>query len=352
MEEELLSALDELRKYKTRYRQLKSFVVEQKEKHEQKEEEMEKLMSNLKNQILEANRIEESLEKSLKEKQITCERMEAEIVHLRKELDTKLIQTRYENSSKILDKIITTQRDSGNKNGIGYSQEKIQVNSKSYADALLSTFKKKNKEKTNNDQNSRGLLPPIKKENKTIPKKVYQNRYPHIFFGYCFACSNFRHKAMNCRAYRRKDLKVKNYNLKDKQAVNRVKRRNYNSFAPLQEGDLECFRCHNYGHKAINCRLMEVSEQPKFIREQKKLWREKTSKRECLIALKAQDKEDLWYVDSGCSKHMTGNKDKFLDLKKQKGKVTFGDNASGNILGKGTVSLGKTKPKMCCLLKN
>jgi hypothetical protein len=84
MEEELLSALDELRKYKTRYRQLKFFVVEQKEKHEQKEEDMEKLMRNLKNQILESNRIEESIEKSLKEKQITCERMEAEIVHLRK----------------------------------------------------------------------------------------------------------------------------------------------------------------------------------------------------------------------------------------------------------------------------
>jgi hypothetical protein len=44
---------------------------------------MEKLMRNLKNQILESNRIEESLEKSLKEKQITCERMEAEIFHLR-----------------------------------------------------------------------------------------------------------------------------------------------------------------------------------------------------------------------------------------------------------------------------
>jgi hypothetical protein len=77
MEEELLSALDELRKYKTRYRQLKSFVVEQKKKNEQKEKEMEKLMSNLKNQILEENRIEESLEKSLREKQTTCERMEA-----------------------------------------------------------------------------------------------------------------------------------------------------------------------------------------------------------------------------------------------------------------------------------
>jgi hypothetical protein len=239
MEEELLNALDELRKYKTRYRQLKSCVVEQKEKHEQKEEDMEKLMSNLKNQILEANRIEESLEKSLKEKKITCERMEEEIVHLTKELDTKLIQTRYENSSKILDKIVTTQRDLGNKNGIGYSKKKVQVNSKSYANALLSTFKKKNEEKTSNDQNSKELLPPIKKENKTIPKKVYQNKYPHIFFGYFFAFSNFRHKAMNCRAYRRKNLKVNNYNLTDKQAANRVQSINYNSFSPLQEGDLE-----------------------------------------------------------------------------------------------------------------
>jgi hypothetical protein len=162
----------------------------------------------------------------------------------------------------------------------------------------------------------RRLLPPIRKEDKTIPKKFYQNRYPRIFLVYCFACSNFGHKAINCRAYRKKNLKVKNYILKDKQEANRVKIRNYNSFSPLQEGNLQCFRCHNHGHKSINCRLTEVSEQPKFIREQKKLWRVKTSKKECLISIKAQDKKDLWYVDSGCSKHMIGNKDKFLDLKK------------------------------------
>jgi hypothetical protein len=42
---------------------------------------------------------------------------------------------------------------------------------------------------------------------------------------------------------------------------------------------------------------------------------------------------------------MIGNKDKFLNLKKQKGKVTFGDNTSGNILGKCIVNLGKEKFK-------
>jgi hypothetical protein len=38
---------------------------------------------------------------------------------------------------------------------------------------------------------------------------------------------------------------------------------------------------------------MEISEKETFIREKKNLWKEKTSKEECLIALKSQDKEDL-----------------------------------------------------------
>jgi hypothetical protein len=48
---------------------------------------------------------------------------------------------------------------------------------------------------------------------------------------------------------------------------------------------------------------------------------------------------------------MTRYKDKFLNLKKQKGKVTFGDNASGNILGKGSVNLGKDKDKDVLLVE-
>ena len=49
---------------------------------------------------------------------------------------------------------------------------------------------------------------------------------------------------------------------------------------------------------------------------------------------------------------MTGKKNKLKSLKKQKGRVTFGDNASGNILGKGTVSLGKAKAKNVLLVEN
>jgi transposase InsO family protein len=51
-------------------------------------------------------------------------------------------------------------------------------------------------------------------------------------------------------------------------------------------------------------------------------------------------------LTSGCSKHMTGDQDKFLSLKrKEKGRVTFGDNVSAKILGKGTISLGNNRAK-------
>ena len=69
--------------------------------------------------------------------------MEEKLVRLRKELDAKFIQTRYENISKILDEIITRQRNPSNKNGIGYYQEENKVIPKYYATSLLSTFKKK-----------------------------------------------------------------------------------------------------------------------------------------------------------------------------------------------------------------
>jgi hypothetical protein len=59
-----------------------------------------------------------------------------------------------------------------------------------------------------------------------------------------------------------------------------------------------------------------------------------------------ENKEDKWYIDSGCSTHMTGDKKKFISLKKGKiGSVSFGNDSSVKILGKGVVSLGSEKVK-------
>ena len=58
-----------------------------------------------------------------------------------------------------------------------------------------------------------------------------------------------------------------------------------------------------------------------------------------LTALKAHD-SCLWYLDSGCSRHMTGNKGLFNTLFEGKiGTVTFGDGSKSLIRGIGTIDI-------------
>ena len=50
--------------------------------------------------------------------------------------------------------------------------------------------------------------------------------------------------------------------------------------------------------------------------------------------------EAPWFLDSGCSTHMTRNRGKFISFREHEGgKITFGDGSKANIEGKGTVEL-------------
>lgn len=63
----------------------------------------------------------------------------------------------------------------------------------------------------------------------------------------------------------------------------------------------------------------------------------------------------MWYVENGCSKHMTRDQNKFLEFKKDiGGMVTFGNDGSGQIVGKGIVQLEgeKDKAKYVLLVEN
>ena len=58
-----------------------------------------------------------------------------------------------------------------------------------------------------------------------------------------------------------------------------------------------------------------------------------------LTTLKARD-SCLWYLDSGCSRHMTRNKGLFKTLFEEKFRtVTFGDGSKSIIRGIGTVDI-------------
>ncbi|KAG8633954.1 hypothetical protein MANES_18G143201v8 [Manihot esculenta] len=70
------------------------------------------------------------------------------------------------------------------------------------------------------------------------------------------------------------------------------------------------------------------------------------------VCLKSSKIESKWYLDSGCSRHMTGNSNHFISLEKKdgSGQVTFGDNGKGKIVGIGKVVDGCRvifEPKSC-----
>jgi hypothetical protein len=74
---------------------------------------------------------------------------------------------------------------------------------------------------------------------------------------------------------------------------------------------------------------------------QKTTWirkQDQYSNEECTISLIAKHKKRHWYVDSGCSKNMTIDRDNFLTLQKERdGSIPFGNDDSTKIIGKGTV---------------
>jgi len=108
-------------------------------------------ISNLKKKLEEKNVIIDSLQCQLAEREKHHEKLECEIVGLRKEIEkTKAINLRFFKGSETLDEIINVQHSPLIKTGLGYNEEASQVQkpstSKSYLDAA-----RRNEKNTNED---------------------------------------------------------------------------------------------------------------------------------------------------------------------------------------------------------
>ncbi|XP_075473884.1 uncharacterized protein LOC142504931 [Primulina tabacum] len=56
------------------------------------------------------------------------------------------------------------------------------------------------------------------------------------------------------------------------------------------------------------------------------------------VSKKRNLEKSIWFLDSGCSRHMTGNKDLLSEVVNYKGPtITFGDNSKGKAVGKGKI---------------
>ena len=130
-------------------------------------------------------------------------------------------------------------------------------------------------------------------------------RYQSFFSGLCYACNNYGHKVVDCRTYTRYryNLGKNRYENSKYQVEGNYNRgsqlppnKNYNRFEAL-DYDIECYRCHNFGHIARNCRNRLTGPQDRF-KENKELSEHQTNCREkqevskfeeCRLALTVQN---------------------------------------------------------------
>ena len=81
-------------------------------------------------------------------------------------------------------------------------------------------------------------------------------------------------------------------------------------------------------------------------KKEKKNWKKQKEKETSMISICATEKQNLWNLDSVCSKHMISDPNKFIKLRKyNKVRVTVGDNMSSKIVCKGTTVV-KSKIKV------
>jgi hypothetical protein len=103
----------------------------------------------------------------------------------------------------------------------------------------------------------------------------------------------------------------------------------------------KCYICHNYGHKVVDCHLKNYESDLNSSAENVKVWKRKESDK-CALVLSAQRQKNPWNIDSRCSKHMTGEKDRLMFISKIK---------TGNVILENDEP-GKNKDKWMVILSN
>lgn len=104
------------------------------------------------------------------------------------------------------------------------------------------------------------------------------------------------------------------------------------------KGKPQCHICKGFGHLQKDCRYKN--------NQQASCAEEKEGEGNLFYACQSasEQKNDVWFLDSGCSNHMTGDKDVFVDIDTTiNSQVKMGNGALVHVKGKGTIGVQTNK---------
>jgi hypothetical protein len=222
MEGELISALEDIDRLRIKNRKKRQLLIQ----FEKDSKEPDDDLVLLKVELEEAKKIEDILKRQLSEKNARCEALEQEVVKTRKEVEK--FQALYNQNlssikaSKGLATILNQQRNPKLKTGLCYeegsssgkprNEEPIKFVKCTTNDNHKPTETKEDNQPPRMSKEKGSKVESIEQRNNAFPaKRRHQHgrnrfaqrrqpfsRYKEFFYGYCFYCSNFGHKAVNC----------------------------------------------------------------------------------------------------------------------------------------------------------
>ena len=116
----------------------------------------------------------------------------------------------------------------------------------------------------------------------------------------------------------------------------------WNIFKRYDKSNVQCHYCKNIRHYAYECRKKQYDmyqQNANFIKREET---ESEKKENVFIIFNVQEEsnKDVWYLDSGCSNHMSGNKEIFSSIdESMKFEVRMGNNNKVRVMGKGYISI-------------
>jgi hypothetical protein len=287
-------------------------------------EELNKLRTN--------ENISTNTEKNLKiqlfEKDESCHLLDLKIEDLRKKNKNENMYIKFEDSSAILDKILHSQRSPSDKSGLGFNNTvgeiKLGKKTPSWKYEMNIPYSRRQSEFINQEHahypvNEKSYKRNVQKGNQnesfscqdksgkdTSSRWKQMIRCGNYFYGYCFSCYAFGHRASECQSHGKIRSGKYNHSMK-------YKKYKYNELTGNYCYITRCYTCNGLGHKAHECRnskgqsMENISfrSERKFsgkarfpIQKATKVWRRKSEEQ------KEKNYELSTYVNDVCSRHI------------------------------------------------